>query len=153
MNAPAMELERVRRNTSPEVNARIDRQIADTVHRYAGEPASVITARIEEIEREWDIERTLETNAATLALSGVALAAMFSKKWLALSGTVLGFLLQHGVQGWCPPVPLFRRLGVRTRSEIERERFALKFLRGDFNEIIRDGSPASSDQLLAALMR
>jgi hypothetical protein len=113
----------------------------------------VITERIEEIEREWDIERTLETNAATLALSGVALAAMFSKKWLALPGTVLGFLLQHGVQGWCPPVPLFRRLGVRTRSEIERERFALKFLRGDFNEIIRDGSPASSDQLLAALMR
>ncbi|WP_407921819.1 hypothetical protein, partial [Corallococcus sp. AB049A] len=27
------------------------------------------------------------------------------------------FLLQHGLQGWCPPLPLLRRLGLRTRGE------------------------------------
>lgn len=38
----------------------------------------------------------------------------------------------HAVQGCCPPVPLLRRLGLRTREEIERERYALKALMGDF---------------------
>jgi hypothetical protein len=46
-----------------------------------------------------------------------------------------GFLLQHALQGWCPPVSLFRRLGVRTSAEIEQERYALKALRGDFQNI------------------
>ena len=36
------------------------------------------------------------------------------------------------LQGWGPPVPLFRRLGFRTRAEIARERYALKGIRGDF---------------------
>ena len=53
---------------------------------------------------------------------------------------VCGFLLQHAIQGWCPPVPVFRRLGVRTSFEIEQERYALKSLRGDFQGLptVRD---------------
>ena len=43
-----------------------------------------------------------------------------------------GFLFQHAVQGWCPPIPILRRLGFRTSYEIEEERAALKALRGDF---------------------
>jgi hypothetical protein len=58
-----------------------------------------------------------------------------SRKWLILPSIVLPFLFQHAMQGWCPPVPLFRRLGVRTREEIDREKYALKALRGDFEEI------------------
>src|SRR5688500_6843287 len=92
MNASTWETERIRRHTSPAVNMKIDEQIAATVRRYAGEPASEISRRIEEIEREWDIERVLETNASSLALTGVVLAAKFSTRWLALSGAVLGFL-------------------------------------------------------------
>jgi len=34
-----------------------------------------------------------------------------------------------------PPVLLFRRLGVRTRREIDREKFALKVLRGNVDQI------------------
>ena len=153
MNAADFELDRVRRNTSPDVNARIDEQIAETVHRFAGQPAGVISERIEEIEREWDIEQTLETNASTIALAGVGLAALTTKKWLILPGAVLSFLFLHGTQGWCPPLPFFRRRGVRTRSEIERERFALKFLRGDFNDVCADGGFTSPEQVLAALNR
>lgn len=43
------------------------------------------------------------------------------------------FLLQHAVQGWCPPLPVFRRLGVRTAREIHEEILALKAMRGDFD--------------------
>ena len=68
----------------------------------------------------------LEVNASTLALSGLALGVTVNKKWLVVPGVVLSFLLQHGLQGWCPPLPILRRLGVRTRGEIDREKYALK---------------------------
>jgi hypothetical protein len=44
----------------------------------------------------------------------------------------------HAVQGWCPPVPVLRKMGIRTRSEIDREKFALKVLRGDFQDVARN---------------
>ena len=59
-------------------------------------------------------------------------------RWLALPALVTGFLFQHAVQGWCPPLPILRRLGVRTAREIELERVALKMLRGDFDETGHD---------------
>jgi hypothetical protein len=40
-------------------------------------------------------------------------------------------------------LPVFRRLGVRTRDEIDRERYGLKALRGDFTAIPAAGSAAA----------
>jgi hypothetical protein len=138
------ESDRVRANTAIEINEKIDRQITETVRFYSGMSEDKITQRIHDLEREWDMERLLETNASALAFTGLVLGVLRNKKWLFLPGIVLPFLLQHAVQGWCPPVPLFRRLGVRTREEIEREKFALKALRGDFEEIdsLRRGEEA-----------
>lgn len=45
--------------------------------------------------------------------------------WLKLFAAQLGFLAMHAVVGWCPPAPVFRRLGFRTRVEIESERAVL----------------------------
>lgn len=81
------------------------------------------------------MERTLEANAASIALLGLGLGALVSRRFFVLPGVVAGFLLQHAVQGWCPPVPIFRRLGFRTAREIASERYALKVLRGDFNDL------------------
>ena len=127
--------DRVRANTSKEINRRIDQGIEDRVREYAKRSRSDITRRIEELDREWDMERLLETNASAIAFTGLALGLTHSKKWLIVPGIVLPFLFQHAVQGWCPPVPVFRRLGVRTREEIDRERYALKVLRGDFEKV------------------
>jgi hypothetical protein len=60
-----------------------------------------------------------------------------------IPGVIAAFLLQHAVQGWCPPLPLLRRLGLRTETEINRERCALKALRGDFREV----EPAANEQV------
>lgn len=138
------ESDRVRANTATEINAKIDRKIMESVRFYSGMSEDKITQRIHDLEREWDMERLLETNASALAFTGLVLGVIRNSKWLFLPGIVLPFLLQHAVQGWCPPVPLFRRLGVRTREEIEREKFALKALRGDFEEIdsLRRGEEA-----------
>jgi len=121
-----IETDRVRANTEPDVQQTIDARTEAMIQYYRTQPRRVVLQRIAELEREWDIERVLETNAAALALTGVVLGILSGRKWLLLSGTVLGFLLQHAVQGWCPPIPALRRLGVRTQGEIDREKFALK---------------------------
>lgn len=64
----------------------------------------------------------LELNAGALALAGLLLASQVDRKWLILPGVVMAFLVQHASQGWCPPLPLLRRLGVRARGEIDREK-------------------------------
>jgi hypothetical protein len=120
--------DRVRRSTAPEVNREIDHRTNSNIRRYANSSPEVIHRRIRELDREWDIERALEVNASTLALTGLLLGVTVNKKWLMLPGVVLPFLLQHGLQGWCPPLPLLRRYGVRTRGEIDREKYELKAL-------------------------
>jgi hypothetical protein len=99
-------------------------------------------------DKEWDIERTLEANAAALSLMGLLLG----RKWRRIDYlpiVVAAFLLQHAIHRWRPPVSIFRRMGVRTMQEIDRERYALKALRGDFENIKPDGDP--QQQTLAAL--
>lgn len=117
--------DRVRRSTSSAINAEIDRRTQANIRHFSGLGRQQVIQRIGELEREWDIERILETNAATLALTGLVLGLTVNRKWLWLPGVVLPFLLQHGLQGWCPPLPILRRLGVRTRGEIDREKYAL----------------------------
>lgn len=128
----AVELDRVRRNTSRARLMEIDREIEENIRYYSVQPPAVISRRIEELEKEWSVERWLEANAAALAFTGTALGLTVNKKWFAVPLIVTGFLFQHAVQGWCPPLPALRRMGVRTRGEIDREKFALKHVRGDF---------------------
>lgn len=118
--------DRVRKSTSPDVNRRIDVATAYSISHYKRQDKDVIARRIEILDREWDIERVLEVNAATLSIAGLFLGLTVNRKWFFLPGVVLPCLLQHGVQGWCPPLPVLRQLGVRTRSEIDREKYALK---------------------------
>lgn len=128
--------DRVRAHTDVEVNRQLDEETARRVHRYSQASVEVISARIVALEREWDTERTLETNASVIALTGLLLGlATGKRKWFIVPGVVLPFLLQHAVQGWCPPLPILRRLGVRSREEIDREKYALKALRGDFVDV------------------
>lgn len=123
---------RVRANTAPEVNAALDREMEDRVRYYATRSGAEISRRIDELDREWSVERVLETEASSMGLVGVTLGATISRKFLVLPALVAGMVFLHAVQGWCPPIPVFRRLGVRTQQEIDRERYALKALRGDF---------------------
>jgi hypothetical protein len=118
--------DRVRKSTAIQVNTAIDHQTDLNIDLYKDRSQAETLARIQTLDNEWDIERLLEVNASTLALTGLILGLTSNRKWLLLPGIVLPFLLQHGLQGWCPPLPLLRRLGVRTRGEIDREKYALK---------------------------
>lgn len=92
----------VRESSSTKGNKEIDQQIIHNINQYRSAGPSKIQQRLKELDQEWDVERALEVNASTLALSGVLLAATKDKRWLILSGVVTTFLLQHGLQGWCP---------------------------------------------------
>jgi len=124
---------RVTAHTSEEVNRRIQQNTLARV-AYLADHAEEIDARLEELDREWDIERAIEANASVLAFAGVAVGSL-DRRWLVLPALVTGFLFQHAIQGWCPPVPVLRRLGFRTADEINQERYALKVLRGDFEGV------------------
>lgn len=129
---------RVPAHTAEQVNRDIRRRTEESVAEVAAAGPASIDRRLAELDREWDIERTLEANAAAVSLLGVGLGALVDRRFLLLPAAVAGFLLQHAVQGWCPPMPVFRRLGVRTQSEIDHERYALKALRGDFRGVGAD---------------
>ena len=147
-------VERVPQHTAEHVNDQIRRQTEERVARIAAAGRGAIDRRLAELDREWDIERTLEANAATASLVGLTLGATVDKKWFIFPAVVAGFLLQHAVQGWCPPMPVFRRFGFRTQSEIDYERYALKSLRGDFRNLpTSEGDGASAGRTLEAMRR
>lgn len=52
-----------------------------------------------------------------------------------------------------PSITVVRKLGVRSFKEIDRERFALKFLRGDFGENYNSAFKANPDELVMAVSK
>lgn len=120
--------QKVRMNTKRAINERIDAATNRRIKQYQGLSKLAIERRIKELDHEWDTERALETNFATLVLATSVLGYTVSKKWLALGGIAALFMLQHALQGWCPPLPIFRHLGFRTADEINQEKNALQQL-------------------------
>lgn len=139
--------ERVRQNTSDAANRAIQVGIRDSVRWHADHPEE-IHSRLRELDAEWDVERTLEANASTLAFTGAVLAGTVDRRWLVVPAIITAFLFQHAIQGWCPPLPILRRMGFRTAREIDTERTALKALRGDFARV--EGSQDQASMALTA---
>ena len=138
MSIVATSVTRAADQTDSSVDRRIRRQTHANVAWYAAHPEE-IEERLAELDREWDLERLLELNSSILSLVGLGLGLTRSRYWLLLPLAVQGFFLQHAVQGWCPPLPVLRRLEMRTPAEIEAERTALLALRGDLRRLETGG--------------
>lgn len=126
---------RVFLNTHPKDNAKIRHHTIARLDSYKHSSNQVLTDKIEKLNSEWDTERFLEANAASIVMVSTLLGLKHSKYWFLITGAVGLFLLQHALQGWCPPVPFIRKRGMRTSEEINNERIALKILRKDFSEV------------------
>jgi hypothetical protein len=129
--------QRVPMNTDAEVNERVRRETERRIAYYAAHP-ELIDGRLAELDREWDVERLIETEAPSMSIMGLLLSITVSRKWLVIPLFAQSMVFLHAVQGWYPLLPLFRRMGVRTEREIAIERYALKALRGDFEEVAAD---------------
>jgi hypothetical protein len=117
--------DRVRTRIPDNINADIDKKTRDNILWYSREEPDIITARMAELDKEWDMEQTLILNASLLSLIDVLLGITKTRTWFLFPAIVSYFLAQYAIRGWCPPVELFRRLGVRTRKEIDMEKYAL----------------------------
>lgn len=126
---------RVQYHTSCKTNQKIRNETIERLNDFADYDDTVISQRIYELNQEWDTERVLEANAAALVLAGTMLGFAHKKCWFLLSGAVGCFLLKHALTGWCPPLPIIRKMGIRTSEEIYNEKTVLKEMRGDFSQI------------------
>ncbi len=111
---------RVQANTEPMVNEWIRRRTLESIAWHCARPAA-IPGRLLELDREWDVERALSTSFSVLTLVGILLGYFVALPWLIIPTLAQLFYVQHCVQGWCPALPLFRRLGLRTEQEIQFE--------------------------------
>ncbi len=136
-----MSTDAVRTHTADGVNRRIDERVEECVRHMAEQDRAAITQYLDKLEREWDLNRVVSVTASAVTVLGLVLGAKAGRGWRVMSGVAAGLLLQHGLLGFGPVAELVRLLGVRTRKEIDLEKFALKALRGDFERIPHDGGP------------
>jgi hypothetical protein len=141
--------DRIREHSPSEANQTIAEQTAELVRAHGSHPAA-LEHRLEELSREWDMERALFAMTSINMLLGLSASAR-KRRWLVWPAIVAAFQLQHAIQGWCPPVSILRRFHIRTQQEIDSERVALKALRGDFDRV--GETRLGADQALAAARR
>jgi hypothetical protein len=126
--------DRIRNHSSQEVNARIALLTQARAEHAASQGRDAIVQRLTELDREWDVDRVLMANFAVAGGAAYAfgLQRYSDRFWgdrpkglLALLGVQIGFMMLHASVGWCPPMALWRRLGFRSKVEIDMERTLL----------------------------
>lgn len=138
-------MERVARTTPDSMNDRIRRKTIDRLDHIGNDPEK-IEKRLVEIKKEWDFERCILVIGAFANSMSLTVGYFFYHRAFIVTALVGLFLLVHALHGWAPPLPILRRLGVRTAREIENERFILLLRRDGFHEVID-----SSHELLEKL--
>jgi hypothetical protein len=120
----------VRRHTSARVLARLDRRRRRETSAAIAKGPAAIRARLAELDREWNVDRALMMAFATLGTAAHELEHRVDRRFGWILRAQILFLGVHSVVGWCPPVPVLRRLGFRTQREIDGERFELELALG-----------------------
>lgn len=124
--------------------------MAASVAYYADHPTE-ISDRLRQLDQEWELERAAATIAGSASLLGLGMALLGKRRWLMVPLVAQGMLLDFQLRGQCSSLPALRRLGLRTRDEIARERYALKALRGDFRKVYAGGDGSHGDASLEAV--
>jgi len=85
----------------------------------------VIASRLQELEKEWDLERVQDLNNSFYELNGTLLGKILNKNFTELPVSTTMRLAQEAGNNWNPPAAMFKSLGYRTKEEIEQEKSAL----------------------------
>ena len=115
------EFDRVRHMSSDKANRSIDASTRESIERATAGGRDAIERRLTALQQEWDIDRVLMVNFATLVFAQLV-AATRDRRWLWGPLVQTPFLMMHATLGWCPPSLWFRPMGFRTRFEIQAER-------------------------------
>lgn len=120
-NAQLEEFDRVRHMSTDTANRAIDASTRESIDRATAGGRDAIERRLTALQQEWDIDRVLMANFATLVFVQLV-AATRDRRWLWGPLVQTPFLMMHATLGWCPPSLWFRPMGFRTRFEIQAER-------------------------------
>ena len=141
---PRSMIRRAEEPTAAAMSGKIPKGLEGHVRYFADYPEE-IDGRLWELEREWAAERVFQANAAVIVWTGLALGLTVRRRFLLLPAVAAAFLFQYAFLGWNPPIAILHRLGLRTRAEIDTERYALKALRGDFEGVDTEGRDSYLD--------
>jgi hypothetical protein len=150
MSANSSIRDRVRNLTFKHDLERIDAKTREAIRRYSNQSAAAVTQRLAELDREWPVERALMTGVGFFVWLGLVLGTFVKRRLYMVSALAGAVILVYAFIGWAPPVMILRRLGVRTRGEIDQERNTLKALRGDF-DAVSEGQPDPETRIDRAL--
>jgi len=115
-----------------EKNTQENDNVFEQVKDYSHKGKAKISERLQELESEWDMERIIHLHLSGISIAGALLGYFLHKRWLILPALAAAVLVLHSMNGMAPQKPLLRKLGFRTRDEINREKYSLKAMRGDF---------------------
>jgi hypothetical protein len=126
--------------------------VKDSVRFYGSLGPQAVADRLKALEDEPDLE-----TVATLGLAGTGVLALIfgimgSRLWRLLAWAALPLIFAHARGRLAAPGEFLKTLGLRSRREIEEEKYALKALRGDFRDIGEarpDGAGDPADALAA----
>ncbi|MFO0850546.1 MAG: hypothetical protein U0871_18605 [Gemmataceae bacterium] len=128
----------------PPMSVQSDEALACRLKRVIDGGPEAIAERLAELDREWTVGKAAATAAGGLLLGSVLLGRGFR---LPLAVAAGGAMLQHGVGRHSFISRLLAQYGLRTEGEVERERTALKALRGDFHNVPTVHAVVNDDDL------
>lgn len=134
---------RVELHTAPQLNQAIRERSDTEVIRLEKASPGELTARLQQLDTEWDVERLLQTNASILCLVGLTLGARVNRRFLLLPAAA--FFFPHAA---CPPRLVSTDPAVPPPRCSYKARNRARTLRaqgdeGDFNQVpgLAEGTP------------
>jgi hypothetical protein len=109
--------------------------LEDRLKRLLDAGPAAIDARLQQLDGEWSVGRITKVIAASFIGVGLLLGLLVNPWWGLLVCVPCLTLLQHLVARTSILSEAIHWAGVRRGSEIEKERLALRVLRGDFNHL------------------
>ena len=118
-------------------------RLKGSVLEHALRSAEEIDRRLAKLAIERDLGQVLEAAASVLSLAGLFLGIFGRRRYLLVPAGVLWLLYVESTEGRSPASAFLERLGLRRREEILQEIYALKALRGDFNDLADGAEPGA----------
>jgi hypothetical protein len=115
---------------------RCDEPLEEHVARLADAGPHAIEARLAELDDEWSVNRAAKVSAGVLAVGAAAAEVLGQRRLSAILALTAGTCLCSYLMSRRSVVgDMLCHLGFRQGTEIERERLALRALRGDFRHV------------------
>lgn len=136
-------------------------RVREHIRYYSCLGREAVDRRLEELDREWDLERTVTAGLSGLGAFGLVIGLLGGRSFRLFTWLAVPALFSFSLGRWSPPALLKDGLGIRPRRAIEEERYALKALRGDFEDLGRfrpsneaaDALERQTSQVMSAVQR